>query len=172
MNVITFKFNRIKAIEAILYLSSKVSNPDIYAICKLLYIVDKFSLERYGRFVFGESYVAMKDGATPSKAYDLLKRICREPTSELKIENYKIIALRQANLDYFSKSDIECLDDVINKYGGITDWTDRKNESHDDAWKKAWDKRGIKGSAKIPIESIARTFNNSDELVDYLVNSG
>jgi uncharacterized phage-associated protein len=169
---ITFKFNRTKAIETILYLVSKVSQPDIYTICKLLYIVDKCSLEKYGRLVFGESYVAMKGGATPSKAYDLLKRIRREPTGDLKVQGYRIVALREADLNYLSKSDIECLDYVINKYGKITDWTHRKQESHDDAWQKAWDNRGIRGSNSIPIESIARTLNDSNDLIDYLMNSG
>jgi len=57
---ITFQFNRIKAIEAILYLANKVSDSDIYGICKLLYLVDKTCLEKYGRFIFGETYCAMK----------------------------------------------------------------------------------------------------------------
>jgi len=169
---ITFKFNRTKAIEALLYLVSKLPNPDVYTICKILYIVDKRSLERYGRFIFGESYVAMQGGATPSNVYNLITRIRKSPTNELKIEGDNIVGLRQADLDYFSISDVECLDYAINKFGKESDWPSRRDESHDEAYREAWNRRGKKGSIKIPIESIARALKNSDELMDYLLNSG
>ena len=51
---ITFQFNQTKAIESLLYLAKEVSDSDIYGICKLLYLADKTSLEKYGRFFFGE----------------------------------------------------------------------------------------------------------------------
>ncbi len=167
---ITFQFNRRKAIEAILYLSQRVSSSDIYGICKLLYLVDKISLEQYGRFVFGESYVAMKEGATPSNAYDLLKQSAKSPINGLKVEGNQVVGLRKAKLDYLSESDIECLDQIISKYGKVTNWS-RRRQAHDDAWKKAWDKRGTKRSVSIPIESIAGMFADSDDLIEYLSNS-
>lgn len=172
MAKIKFQFNKIKAIETILYLAQKLSVPNIYGICKTLYLADKISLENYGRFLFGESYVAMSEGATPSNVYDLLKRIRQEPTNELKMEDNNVIALRQAELDHLSKSDIECLDQTIAKYGKPANWDDRKKACHDVAWQKAWGKKEGKRSVKIPIESIAGMFTDSDDLIDYLSNSG
>jgi len=167
---ITFQFDRRKAVEAILYLAKKISNSDIYGICKLLYLVDKTSLEKYGRFIFGETYVAMEEGATPSGAYDLLKQAAKTTSSEIKIEGNNIIALRNPNLDYLSESDIECLEQIINIYGRLPNWA-RAREAHDDAWKKAWDNRGTKGSVSIPVESIAELLADSDDLINYLSNS-
>ena len=92
MGNIVFKFNQTKAIEAIVYLAQRVSEADIYGICKLLYLVDKTSLEKYGRFIYGESYVAMKEGATPSKTYDLPESV--ERASDLSFTLY----LRHATL--------------------------------------------------------------------------
>ena len=166
---ITFQFDRTKAIEAILYLARKVSNSDIYGICKLLYLADKTSLEKYGRFIFGESYCAMKEGSTPSNAYDLLKQATQVPMSELRVEGNQVIALREANLDYLSESDVECLDQIISIYGRVPNWS-RARDAHDDAWKIAWGKRGTKQSVGIPVESIAELLADSDDLIDYLSN--
>ena len=168
---ITFQFDRRKAVEAILYLSKKISKSDIYGICKLLYLVDKTCLERYGRFVFGETYVAMEEGATPSGVYDLLKQTDETLNSEIRIEGNNIIPLREPDLDYLSESDVECLDQIINVYGKVPNWR-RAIEAHDDAWKKSWGKRGSKKSIRIPIESIAELLADSDDLIDYLSNRG
>ena len=172
MTGITFQFDRVKALEVILYLSSKLHVHNVYGICKMLYLADKASLEKYGRFLFGDSYVAMREGGTPSNSYDLLKRLRESPTSDLRVEGNDVIALRPADLDYLSKSDIECLDQTIGKYGNSTNWTDRKAACHDSAWQKAWDRKGIHRSNAIPVESIAEMFEESDDLIDYLTNSG
>jgi len=170
MKSITFQFNREKAIETVLYLSCRISNPDLYGICKLLYFADKTHLEKYGRFIFGETYCAMENGATPSNTYDLLKEIINNPLEDLMINGYQVVALREPNLNRLSKSDIECLDQVIDVWGNVPNWL-RKTEAHDSAWEKAWKKRGDKGSISIPVESIAALFDDSDELIDYLSNS-
>lgn len=62
LHSVEFPFDRTKAIEAILYLANGIPEPDKYGICKLLYLVDKTCLEKYGRFTFGESYYALKGG--------------------------------------------------------------------------------------------------------------
>lgn len=170
MSKITFQFNKRKAIESILYLAKRVLDSDIYGICKLLYLADKTNLEKYGRFIFGETYCAMKEGSTPSNVYDLLKEVAKTPTGELRVVGNQIIALRDANLDYFSESDIECLNQIISVWGQVPNQS-RRTAAHDDAWKQAWDKRGDKGSVEIPIESIAELFDDSDELISHLSNS-
>jgi uncharacterized phage-associated protein len=170
MSNIAFQFDRTKAIETILYLVNRMADSDIYGVCKLLYLSDKTSLEKFGRFIFGETYCAMKAGATPSNTYDLLKEFAQNPISDLKVEGKQIIALRDANLDYFSKSDIECLDQIIDVWGRVPNWS-RRLATHDDAWQKAWDKKGNKGSVKIPVESIAELFDDSEDLISYLSNS-
>jgi uncharacterized phage-associated protein len=172
MTNITFEFNRTKAIESILYLATKITDSDIYGICKLLYLVDKTSLEKYGRFIFGETYCALEQGATPSNAYDLLKEVkevIESPSRELRIEGNKVIALRNPNLEYLSESDIECLNQIINLYGNVPNWI-RRRDAHDAAWERAWNKRGNKKSVRMPVESIAESLADSDTLLDYLLN--
>ena len=91
--------------------------------------------------------------------------------AELQVKENQVIALRDANLDYLSESDVECLDQIINIYGKVPNWA-RAKEAHDDAWKKAWDKRGTKRSVSIPVESIATLLADPDDLISYLSNSG
>lgn len=169
MTNITFQFNKTKAIEAILYLVPKVADSDVYGICKLLYLVDKTSLEKYGRFVFGETYVAMEEGATPSGAYDLLKDAAQTPNTEIRIEGNDIIPLRGPNTACLSEADVECLDRIISIYGEVPNWR-RAIDAHDDAWRESWDKRGSRQSVRIPIESIAKLLEDSDDLIDFLSN--
>ena len=165
---ITFDFNESKAIETILYLANRVSRSYKYKICKMLYLADKTSLEKYGRFIFGESYSAMQEGATPSKSYDLLKQIAEVCTDDLCVEGNSVVALRDAKLDYLSESDIECLDQTIALYDKNRQRMYR--DAHDSAWEKAWEKRGRKRSVDISVKSIAKTITNPKDLIDYLTN--
>jgi hypothetical protein len=163
----TDEFDRTKAIEAILYLANRLKSPDKYIICKRLYLADKCSLEKYGRFIFSESYCAMGQGATPSNSYDLLKEAIYKTVDGIGVNGNQVIPLRDARLDYLSQSDIECLDQAINIHPSRL-----KQDTHDDAWQKSWNNRGEKKSSPIPIESIAELFANSDDLLDYLSNVG
>jgi len=165
---IAFDFNESKAIETILYLAKRISRSSKYNICKMLYLADKTSLDNYGKFIFGESYFAMQEGATPSKSYDLMKQIAEECTDDLRVEGNDVVALRDANLDYLSESDIECLDQTIAVYD--KDPQKMYRDAHDDAWEKAWKHRGDRRSAGIPVRSIAKTLANSRDLIDYLTN--
>lgn len=164
------RFDRAKAIEAIIYLSTRISDSDIYGICKLLYLADKTSLEKYGRFIFGETYCALENGATPSNAYDLLKEASHNSIDGLELKGNMVIATRESNLEYLSQSDIECLNQIINIWGNVPNWV-RKQAAHDDAWKQAWEHRGNKGSVKMPIESIAELLDDSGDIINYLSNS-
>lgn len=166
---VEFQFDKKKSIEAMLYLAKKIDKPDIYGICKLLYLADKTCLEKYGRFMFGESYYALPEGATPSNAYDILKEAAKKPVKGLKVEGIKIIPLREPDLDYLSEADVECLDLIINAYGNVPNW-EKRRQAHDEAWKEAWGKRGNRNSKLMPVESIAKYLADSDQLIDYLCN--
>jgi uncharacterized phage-associated protein len=170
MAKIQFTFNRQKAIEVILYLIPRIKTPDKYGICKILYLADKTCLEKYGRFLFGETYWALKQGATPSNVYDLLKELEETNSKDIKVEGNEVQALRKPKLDWLSKSDIDCLDTIIDLFGNVPNWK-RREEAHDDAWKKNWDKRGDKNSVPIPVEDIAEFLEDSEDIINYLNNS-
>jgi uncharacterized phage-associated protein len=163
---IRFKFNQEKAIEGIIYIAHKITDPTFHSINKLFYFADKSSLEKYGRFISGDEYCAMEDGPVPSSTYDLMKL---EATGEhgFKADGYRISALRQPKLDLLSESDIECFDEAIRMYGNVPFWK-RKQDSHDEAYDRAWRIRGNKNSVPMPVNSIAEMLEDSEELIDFL----
>ncbi len=159
-----FRFNREKAVELILYLARRVKISDFIHICKILYFADKIHLERYGRFLCGDYYVAMKNGPVPSGVYDILKfRRDMGGTDFMVQEGFNVVPLRDAAPDYLSDSDHECLDRAIAQYGSMSGYY-LIQESHDAAWKAA-DLNDI-----ISIESIAEGLKDGAEIIEHLRN--
>ena len=129
-----------RILEAFAYIADKaiVNKKNMYNILKVFYLADKLHMERYGRFIFDEDYVAMAKGPVPSLAYDLMKDIkINKPIAqglESPIElvsEYQVVKLREANLDFFSKTDLMCIDEVIE----LSKTHDLGDLSHDEAWK-------------------------------------
>jgi len=109
-----------KTIEALIYISHKTNN--LIYIMKVLYFADKYHLGRYWRFVTGDNYIAMPNGPVPSGAYDLTKYargdgvfLVNAPVKEaIRIENVsRVMPLRMPDEDFFSESDLECLDKAM-----------------------------------------------------------
>jgi uncharacterized phage-associated protein len=161
-------FEARKAIEIILYIANRVPNLTKLTICKLIFFADKTSLEKYGRFISGDFYAAMPYGPVPSQTYDLIKEGVGEKTGDFKLVGNHILPLRDADREWFSESDIECLDEVVSK-NRLKPGRKITEESHQDlAYQEAWSKRGSSNSVPMEIERIASFFNNSEALVSYL----
>ena len=162
-----FRFDRGKAIEVIIYLSKRITNPNCLSICKLLYLADKTSLETSGRFIFGDDYLAMGKGPVPSRAYDLMKAADEKTEYGFVNDGYHIDVLREAELDWLSESDTECLDQIIEMYGAVPN---RKiaDDSRDDVWKAAWEMRENQQSVPMALEKIIGIFDGSEDLHQYI----
>lgn len=128
---IRFRVSYDKAIESIIWLSHRKPNIDIYHIVKVLFFADKEHLNKYGRPILGDTYIHMDNGPVPSAIRDIvtksvflspnhLQNIQDSLTVEPKENHYKTCAKRQPNLDYFSQSDIECLESSLEKYGNLS----------------------------------------------------
>ena len=168
MTTMKFQFNLEKTVEMILYLAKRVKNPSIMSIAKLMYFADKTSLEEYGRFISGDSYVAMQHGPVPSSAYDLMKAARDGEQYGFVIEgDYRIRALREANFDEFSDSDIACLERIVDIFGNYPAWQLREM-SHDETWSEAWANASPKNSVPISVESIVNHFDEADDLLEFL----
>jgi uncharacterized phage-associated protein len=133
-----FTFDAPKAIQAILYVANRLRQPaDMYWVLKSLYFADKHHLHRYGRFIFGYRYVAMRHGPLPSGAYDLCKIArgegpllqCPEVCSAFSMDGNHIIPLMDASADVFSESDLECLDEGIKECRDLS-FGELKAKSH------------------------------------------
>lgn len=167
-----FEFKKDKALEAILYIVEKTHAPSFHQISKIMYFADRDHLEKYGRFIAGDSYVAMKHGPVPSGTYDLLKSKRSPPLQSgghafdadttFEVRNgHDVKGLRAANLDRLSDSDVECLDSALSKYGSLS-FNQLTELSHDATW-SASDANDL-----IEIEDFLNTFENSRELSEHL----
>jgi uncharacterized phage-associated protein len=148
-----FVFNTEKAIEAILYIAASIEQPSFHRICKIMYFADKQHLEKYGRFICGDSYIAMKNAPVPSGMYKLLKNVDAKPVFIVEDE-FLVHPLRAAHLDYFSESDLECLKQASQ--------LSFQELSKDLSWQSVGENDYIK------IEHIIATFSDADSLLDYL----
>jgi len=131
-----------KAIEAMVWLANKDPGIDIYHIAKILYYAEKTHLNRYGRPIIGATYIKMDYGQVPSEIRDLItKNVWMvEPdylnrfskSIEIDKEPYdKLKPLRIADINCFSDTDIECLEESLNKYGPLT-FEQLKSISHNE----------------------------------------
>ncbi|EHD1145342.1 SocA family protein [Escherichia coli] len=173
--MLNVRFDSEKALEAILYVASKAPIPDIYHVGKILYYADRFHLESFGRLITGDHYNAMKDGPVASNTYDIIK-IARgdgryipngcdvdSVRKAFSVSGMTIVPSREADEDFFSDSDLECIDKSIAMLGNMS-FEAIRTISHDAAWEQA-DHNG-----EMSLESIVAQLKNSKLILDYLKN--
>lgn len=170
---IKFKFDPEKAVEVILYIAKRVTDPGFHRLSKILYFADRDHLAKYGRFICGDSYVAMKHGPVPSGTYDILKFVrgddgltCNvsHAKKSFRVDNRKlVIPFIDANPDLLSESEKECLDAAIAKIGKLS-FEQLTELSHDKAWDLADENEFIE------VEQIVATLPDSEHLLEHLTN--
>lgn len=137
---IRFKVSYDKVIETLIWLAKKKPGIDIYHVAKVLFYADKIHINKSARPVIGDTYIRMPAGPVPSAVRDLItenpwlspKQLGKVKNSlqiGSKAEHYKLVATREPDLDYFSKSDLECLTVSLNKYGELS-FDDLHNLTH------------------------------------------
>lgn len=138
-----FNYEPEKALSSTAYLAERTGET-MYTILKMVYVADRFHLERYGRPITGDNFIAMPEGACPSKIYDSLKVLRGEsnqnhmPNSERYLEvdpiTFDVTIKDMPSMDVLSASEIECLDETISILKRLGRWHIREL-AHDEAWK-------------------------------------
>ena len=126
--MIRFNLNEEKAIEALVWLANEKPGISFYYIVKVLFFADKIHLNKYGRPILGDQYVAMPHGPVPSTVYDMLgldkfldQDLIKMVEESLVIDGRNVTSIpgRKPKLEVFSKSDIECLRESLRVYGAM-----------------------------------------------------
>lgn len=168
-----FTFDRDIALNSLLYVANRVATSDFYTVLKVIYFADKHHLENYGSFISGDNYIAMDKGPVPSSTYRILQVVrdgdkgfeadaAEEFQQALRVEGkWGVIACRDADADYLSEAALESLNYSIGQFGHLS-FGQLKKLSHDVAWKSA------NRDSSIEVEEIAKMFDDSDVLIDYL----
>jgi hypothetical protein len=151
--VIKFNVDPKKAVETIIYLACKDNSPNQTNMMGMMFYADKIHLNKYGRPVLGDMYIKEKYGPIPSLVYGILKESCffiGKKVIEYANNSFFITMLRnrtklitpkrEVNLDKFSESDLECLDEA---YYLLNDKSSR-DILHRLEKEKAWKETDIK----------------------------
>lgn len=120
--MLRFPFDEKKAVEALTYIASKWPGVTPFFASKVIFFAEKYHLNRYGRPIVADTFIAMDNGPVPSSIYDFIQGklgLAGDPeaiTAALSIahDGYpRVTARRAADYDVLSPSDVECLDDSI-----------------------------------------------------------
>jgi len=144
--MIRFKPSPQKIIEAITWIAQRLPGSSRYIVLKTLFYADKYHLQRYGRPVTGDTYIKMNFGPVASFAYDIIKRDDYLPLEILTAADAAfdsvpgggkyppIEAKRSPDMEWFSGTDIECLEEAA-AYCSGKGFDTLKGATHEEA---AW----------------------------------
>jgi uncharacterized phage-associated protein len=142
MSKIRFNINYEKALQVILWVAKNNNGINVYNLLKVVFAADCYHLNKYGRPVVGDTYIAMVHGTVPSVVYDIIKGdevildLIKCDGIPFKNDNHVINIKSQDSINekYFSESDIEALNAGLNEYGSLSfKQVEEKNHTH-----KAW----------------------------------
>lgn len=146
------RFNERRATEAAArFLKFRGGRMSYLRLIKLLYLLDREALLRWGRPVTTDRYVSMDNGPVVSRIYNLIRE---EPTPGTDPvwrhfisapSNYEVSLVAEPEIDELSPAEESLIGEVFAKYGTLCRW-ELVDLSHDLA---EW--QDPKGSA-IPIE--------------------
>lgn len=171
MMMTTLVFNLEKSLHSILYVADKLQRKDFHKIFKIIYFADREHLSKYGRTITGDVYIAMKDGPVPSNISDIFKAVRGDSFfASVGVEYAKLFSVHDwyfinpkttADLAYLSQSDVEELDDSLNKYGSMS-WDEVRGKSHDFAWRATPENR------QISVDNILREKGEDEAYIEYI----
>ena len=155
-----FNLHREKAVNSLLFVIENLEKADTHKTYKILYFADQKHILKYGRPIFGDTYVKMPYGPVPS----FVKSVVDEEIEGLeevvaKYHNYYLKLLKEPDLDYLSESDIECLEESIEE---------NKNLSFDELTEKSHDLAYNKASWVISYFDIARAAGADEKVLKYI----
>ena len=131
-----------------------------------MFAADCYHLNKYGRLVYGEEYVAMRLGTVPSFMYELMKIKDKMPffySSEYGLSSYA-----EPDFNLLSASDIEALEYGISEYADLT-FAEVKEKNHQHrAWKKHEKELETKNKVEISYEDMI----DNPEVLEYLEELG
>ena len=115
-----FQFDEKKGREALAYVASNWPNVTVFFASKVLFFAEKAHLNRYGRPIIADTFIAMPNGPVPSTLYDFVKGdfgLSGDPDAfkeAIDTHGYPTILQRRApEAGVLSESDMECLDEAI-----------------------------------------------------------
>ena len=143
---------------------------------KLIWLADRFHLRNHGRVITGDTYFALPNGPVPSGTRDILEQNSFFLGEDELQYSSSIISMAgqydyqcKSNVDenIFSKTDLQALDIVYQKYGHLDHFALRDLSHEFPEWKKHESAFNRKVSTRESI-NIIDFFDDAPNNVDYL----
>ena len=125
-----FRFNLGKATEAAcLFLERGGGQMNIMKLVKLLYLLDRLSLDRRGIPVCGGDYLSMRNGPVTSEVLDLINEGSLYRETDHRWEqcirdraNHEVALRQMPQREQVSNAEVKLLDEIWTEHGGRTQW--------------------------------------------------
>ena len=143
--MLRFEINEEKALEALVWLANAKPGITAFYVFKVLFYAEKDHLNRFGRPIVADTFIAMPNGPVPSAVYDVLKGefaylgIAELVPQALDTAGYAhpLKPLRSPDLSKLSKSDVECLQRALDRYAHLPFGRLSEQTHREPAWAEA-----------------------------------
>ncbi len=174
--MLQFHFDEEKALATILYIVQQLLalhdiriKADLHKIFKVLYFADQKHIAQYGRPIVGDHYIAMKDGPVPSHIYEMIKITRGDSVVQdikgyrqfLEIKTHYVYPKQSPDIEQFSGSEIECLDESLAENASLT-FQQLREKSHDRAYDLA------KKDDTLSFIEIAKVAGTQPSIIEYM----
>ena len=154
--------------EVLLYILGKTGVLDYYHLMKILYLAERQHLAKWGDRIITDDYYALPHGPVPTRIYDSLKAVkdgkggFLSDVLTVSSDAPEVRALREADMGYLSKSEVEALDSAIAKKI-VKSFDELEQMTHDEYYYKA-----LENGRKMTTEDIARSGGASEKMVEFI----
>jgi len=167
-----FRFHIGKATEAAcLFLERGGGQMNIMKLVKLIYLLDRLSLDRRGIPVCGGDYLSMRNGPVTSEVLDLINdgRLYRESDNRWEQclsdrENHEVALLRMPKREQVSNAEVKLLDEIWSEHGSKSQWQ-LVDWCHDNC--KEWTPVSS-GKSPISVEQIGEALGKAGDEIAWL----
>ena len=157
-----------------LYILNATKGTDIYHVLKILYFAEQKHLVKWGSRITADDFRAYEYGPVADQLYHAIRNshlLDKELPDMLQdVAHFAgddapnvLLAKREADLDYLSQSERECLDESIKENASLT-FDQLKQKSHDAAWQESYQGNGDLMNTL----SIARAAGATDAMLEYI----
>lgn len=171
------EFDKKKLVEIVLYILNKTNGLDYYHIFKIIYFANISHLAKYGISITKDDFCALPDGPVPSTLYNSIKgeRFGDDYLMHILSESvamgtddayYMLVAKREADTSYLSKSEIEVIDKSIKENANLP-YGELRKKSHGDEWSRVYHSEQP-GRKIMDIIGMARDASASEAVLEYI----
>ncbi len=129
MTLMVLRFNERRATEAAArFLRLRGGRMSYLKLIKLLYLLDREALLRWGRPVTTDRYVSMDNGPVVSRIYDLIREEPAPGTDPVwrhyisAPEGYEVALVAEPETDELSRAEAALIEEVFDKFGKLNRW--------------------------------------------------